>query len=333
MLWGRSGNICAYPDCKKVLVADETLTDDPSVVGEEAHIVGRKVDGPRGISDLTEEQRDYYGNLILLCRNHHKKVDDQHNQYSVKLLTEYKRNQEKWVSDNLLLDKQKTKEDELYAGYIQKFIEFTDLHNWQNWTSWILGTSEFFPKERFDALQKLPDYIVSRIWPKRYPTLESSLINFKNILNDIFKVYHIYMDENANGYGIEKFYRNYYPEKYIHNSEKYSREEENRQLEKYQFHVALIEDLILELTRAANYICDKIREFIFEGFRLEEGAILVTRGDFMKANTFRLEYREGQRTDYPYTGLKEFMTIRNERDYQIGEGFEEDYFRKMPWEE
>jgi len=58
MLWGRSGNMCAYPECKKVLVADETLTDNPSVVGEEAHIVARKENGPRGKRDLTEEERD-----------------------------------------------------------------------------------------------------------------------------------------------------------------------------------------------------------------------------------------------------------------------------------
>jgi len=207
------------------------------------------------------------------------------------------------------------------------------LHNWRNWTSWILGASEFFPKERFDDLLKLPNYIVSRIWPKRYPILESSLINFKNIVNDIMKVYHMHIDENCNGYRIEKFYRNYYPDKYIHNPDNYSREEENRQLEKYEFHIALIEDLIIELTRAANYICDNIREYIFEGFRLEEGALLVTRGDFMKTQTFRFEYREGERTEYPYTNLREFMSTRNNRDYQIGEGVDEDYFRKMPWEE
>ncbi len=48
MLWGRSGNMCAFPECKKELVMDESETDDPSVIGEEAHIVGRKQTGPRG---------------------------------------------------------------------------------------------------------------------------------------------------------------------------------------------------------------------------------------------------------------------------------------------
>lgn len=333
MLWGRSGNMCAFPECKKVLVADESLSDDPSVIGEEAHIVGRKEDGPRGKSDLTTEQRDYYSNLILLCRNHHKQIDDQENEYPVQTLSDYKVNHEKWVLENLTIDLKKTKDDELYAGYIQKFIELTDLHNWQNWTSWILGSSEVFPKDIFESLHKVPDYIVSRIWPKRYPSLENALINFKNIVNDIMKVYHKYADGDGKySYRTERFYRRYYRENYYQQPEKWSLEEENKQLEKYQFHIALIEDLVLELTRAANYICDMIREYIFEGFRLEEGALLVMRGDFLKYQTFRVEYRNEQRTDYPYPGLHEFMTLRNERDLQIGEGIEEDYFRKMSWE-
>ena len=50
MLWGRSGNMCAFPNCKKELVMDESETDDASVIGEEAHIIARKENGPRGKS-------------------------------------------------------------------------------------------------------------------------------------------------------------------------------------------------------------------------------------------------------------------------------------------
>ena len=192
----------------------------------------------------------------------------------------------------------------------------------------------FFPKERFDDLQLIPDYIVSRIWPRRYPELENALINFKNIANDIMFVYYKYPDgdgDGVGGYRTEKFYRRYYRENY-RDQEKWSFEEENRQLEKYKYHLALLEDLVLELTRAANYICDFVREYIFEGFRLEEGVLLVMRGDFLSHQTFRVEYRGVERTDRPYPGLRRFMEIREERDFQIGEGVEEDYFVKMPWE-
>lgn len=324
MLWGRSGNMCAFPDCKKVLVVDETFTDDPSIIGEEAHIVAQKEDGPRGISPLTPEQIDKYDNLILLCSIHHKVIDDQENEYTVDKLKEFKVTHETWIKDNLNVDHKKVKDDELYAAYIEKFIELTDLHNWNIWTSWILGSSQIFPKERFEAIKTVPDYIVSRIWPNRYSELEYAFINFKSVVNDLMRVYHEYLKERPDGVTVEKFYKSYY--------EDFDPVKQNKLVDKYNYHNALIDDLVFELTRAANYICDKIREYIFEEFRLEEGALLITRGDFLGSNTFRLEYRDDQRTIHPYPGLREFMTLREQRDLHVGEGVDEDYFRKMPWE-
>jgi hypothetical protein len=314
MLWGRSGNMCAFPDCKKILVVDKTLKDDHSVIGEEAHIVAQKEDGPRGLSELTPEQRDKYDNLILLCSIHHKIIDDQEHEYTVDKLKEFKTNHETWIRTNLKTDNKKVKDEELYAGYIEKFIELTDLHNWNIWTSWILGVSQVFPKERFEAMKKVSDYIVSRIWPNRYPELEAAFVNFKNVLNDLMRVYHEYLKERSDGVTVEKFYKSHYDE--------IDSFEQNKLVDKYNYHNALIEDLILELTRAANYIC--------EGFRLDEGALLVTRGDILSSNTYRVEYRGDQRTTHPYPGLREFMSLREQRDLYIGSGIEEDYFRKMP---
>lgn len=332
MIWGRSGNICAFPECKKILVIDETSTDDPSVIGEAAHIVAKKKNGPRGKSPLTPEQRDKYDNLILLCSVHHKIIDDQDNEYTIEKLHQFKDAHEKWVKDNLIVDNKKIKDDELYATYIEEFISLTDLHNWNNWTSWILGSREIFPKPQFDSLKTLPDYIVSRIWPNRYKPLESALINFKNVVNDLMKVYYKYPNERPDGHSIEKFYKKYYRERF-RDEESYSFENEQIALKKYNYHVALIEDFVLELTRTANYVCDQIRTFIFEGFRIEEGALLVTRSDLLSYNTFRVEYRNEQKVEFPYPGLRAFMEQRATRDMHIGEGVEEDYFRKMPWEE
>jgi hypothetical protein len=332
MIWGRSGNMCAFPDCKKVLVIEETSTDDPSIIGEEAHIVAQKDDGPRGKSILTYEQRDKYENLILLCSNHHKIIDDQENEYTVEKLHQFKETHENWVKNNLNIDSKKIKDDEIYATYIERFIKLTDLHNWTNWTSWVFGTTEFFPKEQFDLLKTLPNYIVSRIWPQRYITLEASLINLKNVINDLVNVYYEYPLERSDGYAIERFYRNYYRERF-RDENSYSYENEQIALKKYEYHVALIEDLVLELTRSANFVCDQIRNYIFEGFRIEEGALLITRGDFSGCKSFRIEYRGQERTDLPYPGLRKFMEDRKTRDMHIGEGINEDYFVKMPWDE
>src|SRR6266700_512117 len=77
LLWGHSGNKCAIPDCRKELIIDETETDDESIIGDEAHIIAKNSDGARGENEMVLEDRDKYANLILLCRIHHKVIDDQ----------------------------------------------------------------------------------------------------------------------------------------------------------------------------------------------------------------------------------------------------------------
>jgi hypothetical protein len=190
MLWGRSGNICAFPDSKKELVMDIHETDDISVVGEEAHIVARESDGPRGNSPLTADQRDKYGNLILMCSIHHKVIDDHPDTYPVELLNDYKKKHEDWVSQNLKLDKVKQKDDEIYASYIDEFIRLADIENFKGWTSWLLSSDHpQMSKEQYDRLRELITYILSRVWSGRYPQLENALKNFNNVLNDLLKVF------------------------------------------------------------------------------------------------------------------------------------------------
>jgi len=101
MLWGRAASRCAFPGCRQELVMDASQTDDESLIGEACHIVAQSPSGPRGDSPLTPEQHDHYDNLILLCRNHHKRVDDQENTYTVQCLLEMKAAHEKWVRETL----------------------------------------------------------------------------------------------------------------------------------------------------------------------------------------------------------------------------------------
>jgi hypothetical protein len=99
ILWGRSGNLCAI--CKKELVIDATPNDDESVVGDECHIVSAQKNGPRYNENYPQENIDTYQNLLLLCRVHHKMIDDQHETYITELLLKIKENHEKWVTAKL----------------------------------------------------------------------------------------------------------------------------------------------------------------------------------------------------------------------------------------
>ena len=110
LLWARSGNCCAI--CKRKLIMDSTPVDDASVVGEECHIVARESGGPRNDPNFPKEKLDQYDNLIVLCRVHHKMVDDQENSYSVEHLHRVKKEHEQWVCETLNLSCEKLK-----AGY------------------------------------------------------------------------------------------------------------------------------------------------------------------------------------------------------------------------
>ena len=95
ILWGRSGNRCAI--CRQRLVVDETSADAESVVGDECHINSGSSNGPRHDAALDSQQIDDLSNLLLLCRVHHKMVDDQFETYTAELLRSIKSNHELWV--------------------------------------------------------------------------------------------------------------------------------------------------------------------------------------------------------------------------------------------
>lgn len=84
-LFAMSGNACAFPGCQVPIVEKSGV-----VTGEISHIKAQGVNGPRYNPEQTDEQRHSYENLILLCRRHHKIVDDEVDLYDVDALKEMK---------------------------------------------------------------------------------------------------------------------------------------------------------------------------------------------------------------------------------------------------
>ena len=85
ILWGRAAARCAFSECRRHLVEDITQTDDPTLVGENCHIVAEKDDGPRADPAMPVDDRNRYENSILLCNVHHKIVDDNEQVWTVEL--------------------------------------------------------------------------------------------------------------------------------------------------------------------------------------------------------------------------------------------------------
>lgn len=330
LLWGFSGNKCAFVDCRNDLIADETETDDESIIGDEAHIVARSEDGPRGKSKLTEDERDKYDNLILLCRKHHKIIDDQYNFYTVEKLNQLKKEHESWVKESLKPDKEKEKVDLVYANYIDEIIKKLDFDNWKGWTSFPIGNSSI-TYSKLMALQELPSFIISRFWPNKYQDLEDSVYNLKAVINDFITVIYEHAERESTKLKddedpeikmvyTETFYKLIYHEDVA---------VYNRLLEDYIYHTELISDLGLELTRAGNLLIEKIRKYIYPMYRDQEGKLLISYGptEDLSYQTFKVEYSpEDKLLKYQYPGLKKFMEIRENRDLHIGSGINKSYF-------
>ncbi len=336
MLWGRAAGRCSFPGCRLDLVLDATETDDPSLVGEFCHIVAESNDGPRGKSPLTLHQRNSYENIVVMCNVHHKQIDDQANAFTVDRLHEIKAEHEAAVRQLLEGDAVKLqRSQELMAGYVDEWVKRCGVDEWNAWTSWLLGGDPSIDGDRFQVLSDIAPWLLARIWPKEgFEELRRAFENFRHVARGLLSVFDRHSEHSGEGteydrYHFKKFYKIPYYDAALYSS--LSRE--------YECQVALISDYVYELTRAANLICDCVRDELLPSFRLKEGAILVTRGmdmNFM-TYTYRTEYMA---KDFPelYQGERDFNRRRLKRDVFEGTEAEATFIEKLgderrpPWE-
>lgn len=79
-LYARSGNQCAFPGCKVMIVQDTTM------VGAICHIRAARSGGPRYDTAQPAAERHGEDNLILLCANHHRVIDGDAETYTPEAL-------------------------------------------------------------------------------------------------------------------------------------------------------------------------------------------------------------------------------------------------------
>ncbi|WP_397596622.1 HNH endonuclease signature motif containing protein [Silanimonas sp.] len=70
-LWGLAAGRCAFPECGQECISFID-SEKSTIIGEMAHIIAKRPDGPRGDGS---GGNDTYENLILLCPNHHTEID------------------------------------------------------------------------------------------------------------------------------------------------------------------------------------------------------------------------------------------------------------------
>lgn len=91
-LFAKSGNQCAFPDCKSELIDEEN-----DFISQVCHIAAASEGGERFDPLMSDEERRAFDNLMILCYPHHVKTNDVQ-RFSTDMLIEMKRQHEELCS-------------------------------------------------------------------------------------------------------------------------------------------------------------------------------------------------------------------------------------------
>lgn len=178
ILWGKSGGKCAFPECERDLIGKED-----NIQGEICHIVARNEGGPRWRTDFLEDI-DGEENLISLCSEHHKIIDDFPEKYTEELIHQYKSEHEEIVRARMNIGEPwKVNFSQIYYMHIPR-IEMLAALKGINFDGEIQRDNAFSPIAALYALCKaVSSSNISGLISKR-STLLSSMINSSNLLSE-----------------------------------------------------------------------------------------------------------------------------------------------------
>jgi class 3 adenylate cyclase len=211
-----------------------------------------------------------------------------------------------------LADDGKEREDAIYTEYLTEWARRCDLDGWADWSSGIFGAETSIDVEADARLMELQRWLLTRVWPGRYPELEKAFLNFSCVLNDFRTVFFEHAETTRSGetWCTPRFYK--IPE---WNEPLYQ-----HLLNVYNYHTMLVADIFLELTRSANLICEAGRHSFLSDFRMREGWVGVMTGTYPHGMSI-VRYRDEQvMADKPYPGLEGFKIDRAARDLNFGTG-------------
>ena len=96
---------CEFRGCEKSVVED-MLTGERTNFSNYAHIIASSERGPRGCKDLSKKLSEDESNIMVLCRDHHKEIDDFPEKYTVDILKNMKKEHEEYVKAIMKIKKE-----------------------------------------------------------------------------------------------------------------------------------------------------------------------------------------------------------------------------------
>ena len=189
ILWGRSGNRCAI--CRTELTQDKNSLLSSYTLGEQAHIVGDKPGSARSHSTLSDEERNSYHNLILLCPNHHTEIDKNEEDWPVEKLYHLKSSHELWVSETLseTIDQFKVAKQIAVTNIIDTTVQMCRLEAWDVWTSYALSVDPQWDKEFPSTIFEYKLKVLRTIWPAEFDELKRATFTLSHSLSKATNIF------------------------------------------------------------------------------------------------------------------------------------------------
>jgi hypothetical protein len=300
LLWGRAASRCAFPNCRLQLTQDSEITSSSILIGEQAHIVAKELNGPRGDSLLTLEERDSYVNLILLCPNHHTIIDKKSEDFPIEKLYALKIDHELWVQQTLsqTWDLNQQARDLIYTSLIDSAVEYCHLSRWKQWTFGPLDVVPRWPFELPEDFLKFRQKVFSADFPGTLIELEKSIKTLSILLHKAAGVFqkHCKIEEDHDGnlfYDGVQFYRIL----------EWDTKRYNKLSQEFDDWVEECHQLIIDATKAANWFREVVRRDINPLFFAAEGKFIATfpwSGDMGLSHTYLLPlYTQEEKDSLP----------------------------------
>jgi hypothetical protein len=128
LLWAKSAGRCEFTGCNKPLWRDG-LTQIEMNFADIAHIIGDRESGPRGNPVFSKAYCSDVYNLMLMCQEHHRMIDENVEEYPEKILRQMKHEHEERIERLTGITPDKTSNVIIYSGRVGKLQPKIDLRD------------------------------------------------------------------------------------------------------------------------------------------------------------------------------------------------------------
>lgn len=298
--------------CGETLIRSQTsevedvLGRSGIVLGEEAHIRSKKPGGPRHESNYPLENFDTYQNLILMCRAHHKVIDDQNGRwYSINDLEAMKKSHEKRMAAAGAVDRELLL---VMASQLETWTLLIGLDEWEREISSILtySTPHLMSDSLVDRIGKLSDWLLRAEWPSEYPRTRAAFGILRDGVGCLHSLISQYMTRSGARSGFHALplgYKNIPWDETLYLAK----------LRDYHTQRVQLQWIVYYVTGAMNLVVGSVREEFDRFYRYASGYQIIVLDYGLDRITFKPEIPPSSERD-PYVALDKIR-----REYEAGD--------------